>query len=158
KHAVYEKLFAAESVEAAAVYFHMATLAAQYSVDDLEDLRRPFSRKQMMPTAYKDQPPEIRQLMPRSDSEVLNLAFDPDLLFRKSAELQGDPETFAAWLAWGRKADYSNDQLQDLALLWRQKLANDPQAPLLLSSLAEERRALKLSLKYLSEAEQIDPM
>lgn len=158
RHAVHEKLFRADSTEAAAVYLHMANLVAEAPTDQMEEFRRRSRSETSLGAMYRGQPPAIAALAPRTDAESLNVALDPNLLFRKSAELRGDRETFTAWLAWAEREDLPSRQMQELAQLWRRMLPRDPQPLLLLSTLAESRDALKLAMKHLAEAESIDAM
>ncbi len=62
------------------------------------------------------------------------------------------------WCVWAKISEKPDKQIEDVARLWREKLPGDPQPLVLLSGLAEKRKALTLATKYLGEAEAIDPM
>jgi hypothetical protein len=158
QHAVREGMFPQNGAQAARVWFHAATTAAQLSAKNLAHIRRQVQGGQVLPSMYRGQPPHIAALAPKSDTNVTDIALAPDVMFGFSAEMEANAETFEEWFAWGTRSRQPNSRLEKILLLWRQKLPRDPRAPLLLSGLTESRKALKTSLKYLAEAEAIDAM
>lgn len=158
RHAVHEKQFAANSPEAAMVYLQAAGLVARLPAAELAFVRNQRHGRSVLVEMYKGQPPEVAALAPKSDADVFRRALDPGWLFRQSAEIYPDAETFRQWHAWAQDANLQPKEVEDIAKFWRQKVPRDVKAPLLLSTLAEQRNALKLALTHLADAEAIDAL
>ena len=158
RHAVHEGLVRPGSLETGAVYSHMAELLARLSPEELAEVRHILSHSGMLRRYYKGQPPEIQALAPASDRELVEKTLDPNELFGRAAEISPDVQTFQQWWKWASDASLPGNVRQNVALTWHLKRPQDPPPLLHLSLLAEGRGALKLALKYLGEAEAIDPM
>lgn len=153
RHAIQEGAFAGGSMEEAAVHLHAARLLAEA-----------YSRRSADPRLfhhirdyYKNQPEEIAALEPKVQSEV-DEATEAHHLFRRAVEIDPHAPAFVQWYAWAQASRLPARQLQELAELWHRKLPAEPKPLLILSQLAEDRKALKLALNYLSQAEARDPM
>ena len=152
-HAIAEGMFSPSSLEDAAVQLHAASsLAGSYSPPSA-DLRL-FRH---IRDYYNNQPDEIARLIPKNPGEV-NDATDVSHLLRRVVEIDPHPSAFSLWHTWALGSRMPERQVQELAELWHRKLPAEPKPLLVLSQLAEERKALKLALKYLSQAETLDPM
>jgi hypothetical protein len=158
RHAEQERIIEPGSMESATVYLHAAGLLSCSSQEELQAARTKLSGRSVLRSYYEGQPSEIAALAPKTDREVAQKALDPGWLFARAAEIHADAETFKQWWAWVLKARLSDRSKEEVAQLWRQKRPGDPQPLLVLSSLAEERSALKLAMKYLAEAEAIDAL
>lgn len=167
KHAIAEHMFASNGNEAAIVYLKMAELSAE-RLDEFDERDRDEAEaiascrahlRDFCGTFYPRQAPAIAALQPDVKSiDADRSDLSTGSLFRQAAVLMPDAETFQRWLAWGRESEIPERKLQAIGELWREKLPADPQAPLLLSDLAEKRKALKQALTYLDQAEALDSM
>lgn len=131
-----EGLFAADSVEVAVLYLHMAELIARVEPHDLKRLRSI-----------------------QNDPETQHVDFYflyPEDLFSRACELDPQPETFAKWLEWakgqpGKKGEH-------VAELWHRSRPGDLDPLLYLVSRTLQREAFQIASKYLTAAEQIDKL
>jgi hypothetical protein len=158
RHAVAERIFAERSMEAAMVYLRAAELLRGLSQPELADARRRLSERGVFAPYYRDQPPEIAVLAPRSEDQIVQTALSPGWLFDRSAEIHPVSETFRQWWSWAQEAELADRWKEDLARRWHEKQPQDPQPLLILSTLAERRNALNLAMKHLSKAEAIDAL
>ncbi|HWE03546.1 MAG TPA: hypothetical protein VG326_14165 [Tepidisphaeraceae bacterium] len=159
QHGVAEKMFAANGKEAAVIYRRMANVLRETPAKTLALAKKNLpNRVDDLLEMYGDQPPEIAALAPTVESETVRKSIDAHWAYRRASELWPDAATFVKWREWLEKSRAPEKQLQEMAEVWRRTLPNDPRAPLLLSMLAEARKALTLSLKYLADAEAIDAM
>jgi hypothetical protein len=76
-------------------------------------------------------------------------------LYERACKANPHPEAFQAWLNWAGKHE-TWQQADQVAERWREARSADIQPLLYLMESAEKRNALKKSLKYLEEAEQLD--
>ncbi|HEV2325270.1 MAG TPA: hypothetical protein VGS10_15060 [Terracidiphilus sp.] len=76
-------------------------------------------------------------------------------LYERACQADPSTEAFTAWLRWAKKQQ-SPKIADDVAEQWRKARSTDVQPLLHLMDSAEQRNALKKSLKYLGEAEALD--
>ena len=133
--AVSEKWFAEESVEAAAVYLHIAALLGRIPPKQMKKIQRDNNTAKMAAGA--------------------DLAFIyPEKLYQRAMEADPHSDGFAAWYAWARTQP--QPAADKAAKEWRKALPSDLQPVLKLLRSADKRGSYKVALDYLAEAEQID--
>ena len=76
-------------------------------------------------------------------------------LFERACRADASAEGFEAWLRWARKQQ-NGKAADEVAERWRRARPGEIQPLLHLMESAEKRNALKKSLKYLEEAEELD--
>ncbi|HEV2134624.1 MAG TPA: hypothetical protein VGR47_10175 [Terracidiphilus sp.] len=76
-------------------------------------------------------------------------------LYERACQADPSTEAFTAWLRWAKKQQ-SPKIADDVAEQWRKARSTDIQPLLHLMDSAERRNALKKSLKYQEEAEELD--
>jgi len=147
QHAVDEKLFAANSGRAAAVWLHIAELLSPLSRRELE-----FSQNRLRKLGVS--PAGVSETHGAIGAQVI----DPGRAFREATAIRPESETFKKWWSWAQRVKLPPKLAEDIAMRWSQLRPNDAQPLLHLSSLAEARNALTLATKRLNEAERLDPM
>lgn len=158
RHAVHEQMFGASSMEAAAVWLHIAELLGRLTLDELEEAKALLARSQLISDYYRNQSREIAAVWTGSDARLADDVLAPGRPFQRAASIRADAEVFQQWWRWAEKVDLPPKGKEDIALEWHRRRPRDPQPLLILSSLAETRNALSLALKRLGEAEAIDPL
>ena len=158
RHAVHEGMFAESSAEAAVIWLHIADLLFPFSLHELELARREMVDRRGMSSHYDDQPEEIALLRPASDRQLADDVIGPGSAYRHAARIQPDAETYAKWWAWADNIGLPDKHMEDIALDWSRARRGDVQPLLHLSMLAESRNALSMAIKWLGQAEAIDPM
>lgn len=152
-HAIREGMFSAGSPEDAVVRLHAAeVMTRSYALPSSDN--RLF---RVIREYYQNQPSEIAAFAPKTPAEV-NAGTDPRALFRGAVEIDPHTSAFQTWYAWALGTRAPDRELEAMAGFWHQKLPTDPKPLLILSTLAEDRKALKLALTHLSAAEALDPM
>ena len=135
--AIRESWFAAGGVEDGVLSLHMAETVAKLPaevVEEMADLR-----------VFVDRPGK------RGKSAGLPSAQE---LYERACQADTSAEAFEAWLRWSKK---QNEKAADsVAERWRKARPGEVQPLLHLMESAEKRNALKKSLKYLEEAEDLD--
>jgi hypothetical protein len=157
-HAVAERLFAPDGLEAAQVYRRAATLLGTLPPGELAEFAEDVELMDLLVPYYDDQPPEIAALAPKSEQPLRALVLSPGALFGRAVDCQPDAETFKAWWAWSGAADLPDKVREDIAKRWHQGRPGDAEPLLHLSTMAEARNALTTSLNHLVAAEAIDPL
>jgi hypothetical protein len=154
KHAIREGWFPAKGPEAATLFLHMADLLHQVSPESLSAVRIRYERQfDGHAASYRDQPPEIRALMPDRNNRHLYFLSAHEVLQRAS---EADPcaENFQRWLR--HTAEASPDSCDLVAERWSAALPNDIPPLLHLMQSAEKRNALQKAFKFMERAEHID--
>jgi len=157
-HAVGEGLFTESSPEAAAVWLWIAEVLSNQSLEELERDKLNAARANMVSPHYADQSPEIQKLRPISDQAIAKRLLEPGYGFIQSSRIQPDAGTFTKWWEWADRSGLSVKAKEAVAMAWQRGRPRDVQPLVILSSLAEQRKAYSLAMKRLSEAEAIDPM
>ena len=158
RHGIAERMFIADSAQAAAVWMRIAEVLAPLSLEELEADRHRAGEVGRISVYYASQPEEIARLRPATDRQLADFVLHPGRGFQQAAKIQPDSEIFKQWWAWAQQAGLPSKHAEDIALQWRQSQPRDVQPLVILSSLAESRDALSLALKRLAEAEAIDPL
>jgi hypothetical protein len=158
RHAVAEKAFAENSLEAAAVWLRIAGAISRESPEELAEFRRRLAGMKIISPYYDEQPSAISALRPASDHQLMLDVLDTGSAFVRSARLSPRPETFRQWWAWAQRIELPVRQKEDVALAWHKGAPADAEPLVILCDLAEGRKALNLAVKRLGEAEAIDPL
>lgn len=158
RHAVRENLFAESSMEAGAVWLHIADLISPASLRELKFDRKFMGQEYGIGSYYDDQPPEIAALRPESDRRLAETVLDAGQAFSRAMKIQPKAESFRQWLDWAGRNELADKHKEDIALQWHRGLPRDVEPLVLLSLLAESRNALSLAIKRLGEAEAVDPL
>jgi hypothetical protein len=158
RHAAHEQMFGESSMEAAAVWLHIAELLGRLTLDELDEAQAFFEKSQTFSDYYRNQSREIAAVWTGSDASLANDLLSPGRPFQRAASIRPDAEVFQLWWRWAEKVDLPPKGKEDIALEWRRGRPRDSQPLLILSGLAETRNALSLALKRLGEAEAIDPL
>lgn len=135
RSAIRENWFAAGGLEDGVLSLHMAEMVAKLPddvIEDMEECEIPLSRGRR--------------------SAKLPAAGE---LYERAAQADASAETFEAWLRWAKKQQ-NGKVADDVAERWRKAQPREIQPLLHLMESAEKRNALKKSLKYLEEAEELD--
>ena len=139
REAFKENWFASGGLEDGVLSLHMAELVGKAPVEVVEHLRKDLSQYRR-----PDKRDKMEEWLPSLET-----------LYERACKADPHPEAFQAWLSWARKQ--SAWQLaDDVAERWRGARPADIQPLLYLMESAEKRNALKKSLKYLEEAEDLD--
>lgn len=158
RHAIREGIIAEHGLEAAMVYLHAANLLRGISLAELREVGRRFSELNVICSYYEGQPAEIAALAPRSDAQVVERVMSPGWLFERAAEIHSDADTFRQWWSWADEIELPDRWKEGIARRWHEKQPGDPGPLLMLSMLAERRNALKLAIKHLAAAEELDSL
>jgi hypothetical protein len=158
RHAVHEHMFGASSMEAAAVWLHIADLLGRLTLDELDEAREFFGKSRMFSDYYRNQSSEIAAVWTGSDASLADDVLVPGRAFGRAAAIRPEAEVFQQWWRWAEKVDLPPKAKEEIALEWHRGRPRDSQPLLILSGLAETRNALSLALKRLCEAEAIDPL
>ncbi len=138
REAIREKWFAAGGLEDGVLSLHMAEMVAKLPAHVVEKLSGRKSSRRDPGEATKDE-------------DLPSAA----LLYERACQADASPEGFEAWLRWAQKRQ--DGKLADgVAERWRKARPGEIQPLLHLMESAEKRDALKKSLKYLEEAEELD--
>jgi hypothetical protein len=135
QHAVRESWFAANGVEVATLYLHMAGVLQKIPGERLWEFQQ-ASRSD-------------RKLGP----EVLYFLF-PEKLYARACAVDPHPEAFAQWLQWAARQSVTEGE--DVAKAWHKIRPMDIEPLLHLLQEAEKRNAFPTALTYLDQAERID--
>ncbi len=157
RHGIHEGIIKPGSMEEAVVHLRAAVQLTRVSPRDLARLLRQLQDTQSLVTAYDGQPSEVAALRPPSSVEFVQNFTNAAWCFARAAEIDGNPATFQQWRAWVRES-LGDRYEEDVARTWHAKRPGDPQPLVILSALAEKRNALKLALKWLTQAEAIDAL
>jgi hypothetical protein len=157
QHAQQEGMFSPGSDEAAVVWLKIADLLALETVP-MNEVRRRLSEMDPIGAYYDDQPPEIAALRPKSARWLAAEVIDPNKAFARSAAIRPRVETFRQWWNWADSGGLADKFKEDIATQWHKSLPRACEPLVLLSSLAERRKALAVALKRLTQAETIDPL
>jgi hypothetical protein len=157
-HAVAEKMFSPSSLEVAIVWLHIADLLSPASLETLRKVGDRIGQSRYISSYYADQPPEVARLQPGSDRELADFVLAPGRGFEQAAMIRADTQTFTRWMAWAERWGLPVKQQEVIASAWHKAQPRDVQPLLILSSLAEERKALTAAIKHVADAEAVDPM
>lgn len=133
--AIRENWFAAGGLEDGVLSLHMAEIVAKLPADvieDMEDRATPLGKER---TSAK---------LPSAEQ-----------LYERAAQADASMETFQAWFCWAKKQEKAS-VADAVAERWRKVRPQEIQPLLHLMESAEKRNALKKSLKYLEQAEELD--
>jgi hypothetical protein len=158
RHAIAEGRFGESSAEAAGVWMHITAGLALLPLEKLERQRKRLSGMSLFTDSYQNQPPEIARLAPKSDKALADLVLEPGRWFLEATKIRPEAKLFQGWLNWAGSVGLSDKQTEGIAQHWHKGLPRDVKPLVLLSSMAESRKAFALALKRLDEAERIDPM
>jgi hypothetical protein len=158
RHAVHEGMFEKSSVEAATIWLHIAELLSHLSLRDLDRDRNRVIDLRLISEYYDGQPSEFAVLRPESDRAVAEDVLTPGRAFQHAAMIRPDAETFRQWWAWAQRVELRDKLKEDIALQWMRARPQDAQAPLILASLAESRKAYAMAIKRVAQAEALDPL
>ncbi len=138
KEAVREGWFAANGLEAAVLYLHIANLLEKMPPDLLREFQRPVG------TARNTEGGESRYFL------------FPEKLYARACAIDPSAEAFSQWLRWasGRGAYESKRVAEE----WHRLRKNDIEPVLYLIEQSEKRNAYPTALAYLEKAERIDPV
>ncbi len=125
---------APRSVEAAAVYLHMAGLLAKSDPANVEGVWLD-ERRNGTPDLY---------------------FMEADSLFSRACAIDPHSAAFSQWLRWTSNSDHPNKDSVKVAETWHKALPRDIEPLLFLMDKADERNAFKKALDYLQKAEGID--
>jgi hypothetical protein len=139
REAIKEKWFAPGGLEDGVLSLHMAQLIEKAPEDVIEDLKQEMA-------AYRK-----HGQWKLDDGGVPSAG----TLYERACKADPHAEAFQAWLKWARKQS-SRKLADDVAERWREARPADIQPLLYLMESAEKRNALKKSLTYLEEAEDLD--
>ncbi len=131
QEAIREEWFAADGLEVATVYVHMAAQLVKLPPDRLEHFQRINS--QHYKTSYFLSPAE---------------------LYQRASQLDPHPASYAPWLAWAMKQPGA--QAEEVAKQWHAARPLDIEPILHLAREYGERDAFPTALSYLDKAEKID--
>ncbi|MCF6284594.1 MAG: hypothetical protein L3K26_05345, partial [Candidatus Hydrogenedentes bacterium] len=153
-HAIHEGWFAADSAVEAALLLHMASIEEpdeedveyDYFGDPLERVTLPFNEKSMQ-RHYRDQTKEMQADRRKFRKSAVMIHQDRDALFARACTLDPRPESFLKWHVG------TNTDSEDPLLHWAEALPQDPEPLVLLAKDAQDRKALKKALDYLTQAE-----
>jgi hypothetical protein len=132
--AVQESWFAANGVEVATLYLHMAQLVRRIP----DELQRTLQR----PARWKNQ----------SDEDLYFLF--PEKLYQRACALDPHTDAFAQWMEWATA--HAVWHSESIAQAWHKICPRDLQPVLHLMDASEKRKAFSNALAYLAMAEQID--
>jgi hypothetical protein len=153
KHAVREGWFPAQGPEVATLYLHMADLLQHVGPEEQQYLYMGFARGvDNCAIYYRDQPPEIRALMPNRGNPDLSF-LSQSSLFEKACEADPCSENFARWL---QSVEIHSGVYDRVAERWAAAQPKDSVPWLYLMQSAEKRDALQMAFKYMEQAERID--
>jgi len=157
-----EGLFSRESLEAAAVYRHTASLLERYTGDELDEL---FDDEELLALAREpsrkpdseSRPRGQRRTRARSTGASGFPERDPLWLHAQACSWDPSPEGFRAWIETARTCD-DEKQVEQAAAAWSAAHPDDP-APLLMRMESAERRgALRKALGLLEQAAQCNAL
>jgi tetratricopeptide (TPR) repeat protein len=126
QHAVRERWFPANGIEAATLYLHMAEILSQVPGKFRHERQRSVSGKQSSPEEF----------------------------FRKACAIDPHSDAFSKWLRWGARESVNVGET--VAREWNRALPHDLDPLLYLMIEAEKRNAFPTALSYLERAERID--
>ena len=136
--AIHENWFAADGLEDGVLALHTAEMVAKLTPDVLADMDL------CEPIFPKQNKGRSREGLP-----------SPEMLYERACRADASAEAFEAWLGWAKKQQ--NEKAADeVAERWRKARPREIPPLLHLMESAEKRSALKKSLKYLEEAEELD--
>ena len=158
RHAMHEQMFGESSMEAAAVWLHIADLLGRLTLEELDEVRVFLGESQMFSDYYRNQSREIAAVWTGSDASLADDVLSPGRPFQRAASIRPDAEVFQKWWRWAENVDLPPKGKEEIALEWHRGRPQESQPLLILSGLAETRNALSLALKRLGEAEAIDPL
>ncbi len=138
REAVREGWFAANGLEAAALYLHIASLLEKMPPDLVHEFQRPVG--------------------PARNKEAVESRYFlfPEKLYARACAIDPSAEAFSQWLRWasGRGAHESKRVAEE----WHRIRKGDIEPVLFLMEQAEKRNAYPTALSYLEKAERIDPV
>jgi hypothetical protein len=138
REAIRERWFAAGGLEDGVLSLHMAEMVAKLPSHVVEEMSERKGSRRDRGEATKDEhlPSAAR-------------------LYERACQADASPEAFEAWLRWAQKQQ-GGKMADGVAEQWRTARPGEIQPLLHLMESAEKRDALKKSLKYLEEAEELD--
>ncbi len=140
------------SIEQAVILQHGAELLAELSLEDEAELMR--ARRQCAALAHSHS----------SNSESANERgrilddLDAGKYFAAAMRILPEAAAFRTWHRWLESHRRPDVDKERMAEQWRRLLPGDPEPCLILSELAEKRKALKKAVGYLEDAEAIDAL
>jgi hypothetical protein len=138
REAIRERWFAAGGLEDGVLSLYMAEMVAKLPAHVVEEMsERKGSRRDHGEAAKDEHLPSAA------------------LLYERACQADASPEAFEAWLRWAQKQQ-DGKMADGVAERWRKARPAEIQPLLHLMESAERRDALKKSLKYLEEAEELD--
>jgi hypothetical protein len=138
RSAIRENWFAAGGLEDGVLALHMAGIVAKLPDDVVAEM--------------EDGETEFRDAGKGRKSTRLPSA---EMLYERACQADPSAEAFEAWLRWTKKQQ-DGKRADDVAERWRKARPGEIPPLLHLMESAEKRNALKKSLKYLEEAEELD--
>ena len=136
RYAVREGLFKEQSMEAAALYLHMASL-----FDGVPKYERAVEKRR------------VQESVPKSELESIYYWY-PEKLYARACALDPSRESFAKWLSFAK--DRSLRESERVAQAWSRACPGDLEPVLFLMKGAEERSNYPTALGLLAQAERID--
>jgi hypothetical protein len=133
--AIEERWFAANGVEEATLYLHMAELLQKIPGEELEDLQTE------------------RRLDGKKGPDALYFLF-PERLYGRACALDPHREAFAPWHEWAAKKSVAEGET--VAKAWHKACPTDIEPLLFLMREAAKRSGFPSALGYLDKAERID--
>jgi hypothetical protein len=158
RHAIHEGMFEEGSLEAAAVWLQIGRLLSDVSAEQLKEAQEGVRDAGILKAYYQDQPPEIAALEPKPLERMLQELFAPGAGYAHAVAIDPAPATFRQWWESSKRSDANDNFLEQIAQRWHLINPHDCEPLLHLSQLAEKRKALKLALDRLDEAEKLDPL
>jgi hypothetical protein len=131
--AVREGWFAERSIEAAALYLHMAGMLGRMPKDLLREMQRPIGGAVSRESKYFRFPEE---------------------LYGRACLIDRHPDSFSQWLRWAEGE--SIGEAENVARAWNKAIPDAIEPLLFLMEQAETRNAFPTALSYLDKAERID--
>jgi len=157
RHAVAEGWFREDSLEAAALYLHMAELMQEIPTEALEEARESFIESfPGYSISYEDQTPAGRRAASKHSTSDFYYLF-PDQLFARACALDPHREAFERWLDWA-KQESDTKTAERVAETWHRALPNDCRPLLYLMESTEKRGALSKATGFLEQAEKLDAL
>lgn len=163
KHALHEGMFSENSPEQAELYLHMADLISEIWKSDMArerwDFEASFRRSNGLSSYYRGQPGLITDVVRKDSKNARNAAFlYPERMYRLACKIEPTSEAFDKWLKWIDKSGQKRKVATEVALAWHEAIPGDVKPVVYLARAAQKRNALNKCLRYLDEAERIDPL
>jgi len=154
RNAIHEGWFKAGGTEEATLYLHMIDLLRRLPKHYLVEARKQFSKMfNGHGIYYENQPESVRAAAPKG---VTVYFLYPERLYERACACDPDPQTYRQWLDYIKETSRNGKAADEVALAWHEAAPGDSRPLLHLMASAEKRNALKLALKFLEKAEQID--